>query len=93
MIANAHNAPWIGTLSFYVASGTQGEVVFSSGSLSKIAKLGPVPVLIDFPVTVAPSGKKIVNFSTTAAKMSLPPGETRVLCFYIMDSGLKSISD
>jgi len=93
VIANAHSAPWIGTLSFYIASGTQGEVVVSSGSHSNIAKLGPVPVLIEFPVTVAPSGKTIVNFSTTAEKMSLPSGETRDLYFYIMDSSLKSISN
>ena len=72
-------------LSFYVASGKQGEVTVSAGAKKLSVASSTEPIRVELPLTLGPGSNVEVRFAGKMGKMDLPPGEKRDLHFYLMD--------
>jgi hypothetical protein len=78
-------------LSFYVASGKQGEFSVSDGTKKVSVASSTIPIPVHLPLTLNPDSAVDVRFAGTMGKIDLPPGETRDLHFYLMDLHLEVV--
>lgn len=76
-------------LSFLAASGKTGMLTVSSASQTVSVKLSPEPVRIDFPITLEPNDSVVVDFVGSMGRIDMPPGESRDLHFYLIETNLQ----
>jgi phosphoglycerol transferase len=85
VMRNPYRASRSAILSFYVASGKQGEFTVSTGTKKLSVASWTNPTRVELPLILDPESKVEVRFAGNMGKIDLPPGETRDLHFYLMD--------
>jgi phosphoglycerol transferase len=84
-VRNPNRAAKSLVLSFYVASGKQGQFTLSAGTKKLSVASSTEPTRVELPLTLAPESNVEVRFAGNMGQIDLPPGETRDLHFYVMD--------
>jgi len=85
VMRNPYRASRSVILSFYVASGKQGEFTVSTGSKKLSVASSGNPTRVELPLILAPESRVEVRFAGNMGQIDLPPGEMRDLHFYVMD--------